>query len=118
MRTLGYHFDDKKTLPLPLPLPENTTSNLEIRIDTKAQTSTSGEGSSTQAQAQKNPATATSPARDTTQWVKHVYTCNLPHLQKAASELVRRMQSEVELRRPMGDGSSEYFLCLYSSLPD
>jgi hypothetical protein len=40
-------------------------------------------------------------------WAKHVFTCNLPHLQKFAGELVTRVQTEVELVRGVGDPTSQ-----------
>ncbi|KAJ2936980.1 hypothetical protein H1R20_g87, partial [Candolleomyces eurysporus] len=84
MRTLGYHFDEKSPPP-PSPLPDGGSAN---NADSQARARTSG-GSVTgdgipQAQnGDSNP--------------------------KAASELVKKMQSEVELRRPMGDGSNPFF---------
>ncbi|KAJ2917071.1 hypothetical protein MD484_g3333, partial [Candolleomyces efflorescens] len=106
MRTLGYHFGEKKARALHPP-PEKSASNQNMDTDTQVQASTSGEGSNTQAQI--IPEKATSPGENATVWVKHVYTCNLPHLQNAASGLMRRMQTDVELRRPMGDGSNPFF---------
>ncbi|KAF6743756.1 hypothetical protein DFP72DRAFT_1177627 [Ephemerocybe angulata] len=46
-------------------------------------------------------------------WVKHVFTCNLAHLQKAASEMIHVLQTEVELRRNVEDASSPFFKCAY-----
>ncbi|TEB28842.1 hypothetical protein FA13DRAFT_760746 [Coprinellus micaceus] len=42
-------------------------------------------------------------------WAKHVFTCNLPHLQKFAGELVTRVQTEVELVRGVGDPTSPFY---------
>lgn len=39
-------------------------------------------------------------------WIKHVFTCNLAHLQKFAGELVARVQMEVELVRRLGESTS------------
>ncbi|KAF6760689.1 hypothetical protein DFP72DRAFT_881256 [Ephemerocybe angulata] len=50
-------------------------------------------------------------------WVKHVFTCNLAHLQKAASEMIRVLQTEVELRRDVEDASSPFFKCAYDLSP-
>ncbi|KAJ3546684.1 hypothetical protein NMY22_g1953 [Coprinellus aureogranulatus] len=53
-------------------------------------------------------------------WVKHIFTCNLVHLQKFAGELVEKLQSEVELVRNVGDATSPFFECSYNipSTPD
>ncbi|KAF5341226.1 hypothetical protein D9611_005925 [Ephemerocybe angulata] len=50
-------------------------------------------------------------------WIKHVFTCNLAHLQKAASEMIRVLQTEVELRRNVEDASSPFFECAYDLSP-
>ncbi|KAF6752109.1 hypothetical protein DFP72DRAFT_906140 [Ephemerocybe angulata] len=50
-------------------------------------------------------------------WIKHVFTCNLAHLQKVASEMIHVLQMEVELRRKVEDVSNPFFECAYDLSP-
>jgi hypothetical protein len=47
-----------------------------------------------------------SPAAAAVPVIKHVFTCNMPPLQVAATELLMDIQSSVVLNRTVGDGSA------------